>query len=184
MNAKVLQKILSILGFILAISLLYFAAKNIGDFGSIIKNAGIAGPLVAIALYGILAPTPIATDPITIVCGAMYGPVYGTLIAWVGNNLAAMVEYYIGKHISQNTDFEDKRKKLPLGLGKLPIDSVLVLTFGRMIPFYGSKIISLLAGIYGVSIRRYLWTSALVNFTGAVMMAYGGFKLMDVFKML
>lgn len=184
MGRKKLEKLLTLLGFAVGIGLLYLIAKNLTDVEEIITKAGFAGPAVALVLYAIFAPTPVPTDSITIVCGGMYGLYYGSAIAWMGNNIAALVEYFIGRHIGKNTDFDREKEKLPLGLGKLPINSIAVLTLGRMIPFYGSKIISLMAGMYGVKIRRYIWTSALINLSGAIMLAYGGSKLLELLKNL
>lgn len=184
MVSKKLEKLLTFLGLVAGIALLYVIAKNITDVEVLIAKAGVAGPAVAVALYGLFAPTPVPTDTITIVCGAMYGPIYGSAIAWMGNNIAALVEYFIGRHIGNNTDFEKEKAKLPLGLGKLPINSVPVLTLGRMLPFYGSKVISIMAGMYKVPIKRYIWTSALINFTGAIMLAYGGSRLLNLLKNL
>ncbi len=184
MASKKIEKLLTLLGLVAGIALLYFIAKNISDVETIIAKAGVAGPAVALVLYGLFAPTPVPTDSITIVCGAMYGPIYGSAIAWMGNNIAALVEYFIGRHIGKNTDFDKEKEKLPLGLGKLPINSIPVLTLGRMIPFYGSKIISIMAGMYGVKIKRYIWTSALINLSGAIMLAYGGSKLLELLKNL
>jgi uncharacterized membrane protein YdjX (TVP38/TMEM64 family) len=184
MKEKTVKSIVSIVGIALGILVLYFVAKNMKDAELIISKAGIAGPAVAILLYALFAPTPVSTDALTIVCGAMYGPFYGSAIAWMGNNVAALVEYFIGARISQNMDFEKEKKKLPFGLSKLPINSIPVLTLGRMLPFYGSKVISLMAGMYGVPYKRYIWTSALVNLTGAVLLSYGGFRALDYLKNL
>lgn len=181
---KVVKSVTSIIGLILCIGLLFIVAKNIRDAENIISAAGVAGPMVVILLYALFAPTPVSTDALTIICGAVYGPFYGTAIAWMGNNVAALVEYFIGARISKNTDFEKEKKKLPLGLGKLPINSILVLTLGRMLPFYGSKVISIMAGMYGVPRRRFIWTSALINLTGAIMLSYGGFRALDYLKSL
>lgn len=182
MENKLIKNAVSMLGIVITVGFLFFVAKNITAAERIIAQAGLAGPLVAIALYALLAPTPITTDPLTLICGAMYGPIYGTGISWMGNNAAALVEYYLGSRISKSTDFEKEKNKLPLGLGKLPINSIAVLTLGRMIPFYGSKVISIMAGMYGVKIKRYVWTSALINFTGVIMFSYGGFKVLDILK--
>lgn len=182
MKEKTLKSVASIAGLILGIVVLYFVAKNFHDAELLIVKAGVAGPLVALFLYAVFAPTPVPTDALTIVCGAIYGPFYGSAIAWMGNNVAALVEYFIGAHISKNTDFETEKKKLPFGLGNLPINSILVLTLGRMLPFYGSKVISIMAGMYGVPYKRYIWTSALINLTGAIMLSYGGFRILDYLK--
>lgn len=182
MKEKTVKSVTSIIGLALGILILYFVAKNIHDVERIIITAGMAGPAVAVALYALFAPTPVSTDSLTIICGAIYGPIYGTAISWMGNNIAALVEYFVGAHIRENTDFEKEKKKLPFGLSKLPINSVLVLTLGRMLPFYGSKVISIMAGMYGVPKKRYIWTSALINLTGAIMLSYGGFQFLNYLK--
>ncbi|PIS22020.1 hypothetical protein COT50_04160 [candidate division WWE3 bacterium CG08_land_8_20_14_0_20_41_10] len=184
MKEKTLKSITSVIGLVLSLAVLYLIAKNIHDAQIIILKAGIAGPAVAIFLYALFAPTPISTDPLTLICGAMYGPFYGSAIAWMGNNVAALVEYFLGTRISKNTEFEKEKKKLPFGLSRLPINSIPVLTLGRMIPFYGSKVISIMAGMYGVPVKRYVWTSALINLTGAIMLSYGGFRALDYLKSL
>jgi uncharacterized membrane protein YdjX (TVP38/TMEM64 family) len=69
-----------------------------------------------------------------------------------------------------------------LQLGKLPVNSVGFLVFGRMIPGYGAKIISILAGVYKVPIKRYLWATALTNSLGAILLSYGGFGLVNIIK--
>ena len=182
MEGKKKKSVISTVGLVLGIAVLFLVAKNIHDAEKIILEAGIAGPAVAIFLYALLAPTPVPTDFLTLVCGAVYGPYYGTAISWMGNNIAASVEYFIGVRINQDTDFEKEKKKLPFGLGKLPINSVAVLTLGRMLPFYGSKVISIMAGMYSVPYRRYIWTSALINLAGAAMFSYGGFRILDYLK--
>jgi uncharacterized membrane protein YdjX (TVP38/TMEM64 family) len=181
---KTIKSVTSLVGLALGILALYFVARNMRDAEVIIAKAGAAGPAVALFLYALFAPTPVSTDSLTIICGAMYGPVYGTAISWMGNNIAALVEYYIGTRISQNTDFEREKNKLPFGLSKLPINSIPVLTLGRMIPFYGSKVISIMAGMYKVPCKRYIWTSALINLSGAIMLSYGGFRALDYLKHL
>ncbi|EKD99594.1 MAG: hypothetical protein ACD_22C00226G0006 [uncultured bacterium] len=44
---------------------------------------------------------------------------------------------------------------MPLGFSKMPVNSLGFLIFGRMIPGYGSKIISILAAFYKVPFGRY-----------------------------
>jgi uncharacterized membrane protein YdjX (TVP38/TMEM64 family) len=45
----------------------------------------------------------------------------------------------------------------------------------------GSKAVSFLSGIYGVSLWRYTWTTALSTLWGAMLFAFGGFSLLSLF---
>ena len=107
--------------------------------------------------------------------------VYGVLGATLGNILAALVEYYLGHKLSNASSFNEKRQKLPFGLGKLPVRSPVFLIFGRMVPGYGPKLISVMAGMYHVPMLRYLWTTLIPTLLGAAIFAYGGFGILHLF---
>ena len=64
----------------------------------------------------------------------------------------------------------------------MPVNSVGFLIFGRMIPGYGGKIISILAVMYKVPMKRYLWTTATTNFLGSILLSYGGFGIVSLIK--
>jgi len=168
--------------FAISIILIYLVAKNINDFELVLKKTGIFAPIVAVLIYGILSVTPIPTDPLTLACGALFGPVWGIFISWMGNNFAALIEYVIGRGAGDVTSFESKKNKLPFGLGNLPADSPVFLILGRFVPGFGSKIVSVLAGVYKVSVWRYLWTAAVANIVGSVLYVLGGFGLFTIIK--
>lgn len=182
MFTKKNNKLGTVLGVILFIIVIYFLSKHSHLITEILHDSGAWAPIVAVILYPLLAPTPITTDPITVIMGVTYGPLMGAVIAFFGNNLAALVEYYLGSKIGTAANFKNSREKMPFGLGKLPADSTGFLIFGRMIPGYGGKIISILAGTYRVPIKKYIWTTAVTNFLGSAILAYGGFGLVETIK--
>jgi len=162
---------------VFSVFFIIYVVKNIKEVDNLIRAVGVAGPLVSILLYGILAPTPITTDPLTVINGALFGPVFGIIISWLGNNFAALIEYYLGAHLSNITNFKESKDKLPFGLSKLPVASPWFLIFGRLIPGYGGKLISIMGGIYHVPVNLYLWTTAVTNLTGSILLALGGHGL-------
>jgi len=159
--------------FIMALAAVIFATdlNKVKDF---ISQAGAWGIILSILIYALLGLTLIPSEPLTIFIGALFGPLMATLISWIGNTMSAFIEYYIGTHIGSATNFEEKKNKLPFGLGKLKVESPLFLIGGRMIPGYGPKVVSMLAGIYKVPALRYLWTTAIPIFFGSVIFAFGG----------
>mgnify|MGYP003350682184 CR=1 FL=1 len=181
-NKKPLNYLMSVLSIIFLVLFIIFLTKNSETITVLLLKSGAWAPLIALILYPLLAITPITTDPITMILAVTYGPFITILVAWMGNNLAALVEYYFGYKIGDAVDFENEKNNLPFGLGKLPIDSVPVLIFGRMIPGYGSKVISILAALYKVPVKRYFWTTAVTNLLGSIMFAYGSFGLVEFLK--
>jgi uncharacterized membrane protein YdjX (TVP38/TMEM64 family) len=155
------------------------------DFGSIktfITKAGVWGILISIILYASLGATFVPSEPLTLLITAIFGPWVALVTSWVGNTLSAIVEYYIGKHIGNAANFLEKKDKLPFGLSKLRIDSPWFLIGGRIIPLYGAKAISVVAGAYHVPLYRYLWTTAVTILIGSAMFSFGGFGIFSLFK--
>lgn len=167
-----------VLTFGLPVALIIIFGRDIKYFEKIISSTGILGPLVSILIMGVLSATPIPTDPVVILNGALFGPWIGVLVSWLGNNLASLVEYFIGKSLSEVADFEKIRKGLPFGFGKFPADSVWFLLFGRLIPQFGGKIVSLMGGFYRVPLVKYIWTAFLSNLLGSLLLALGGYSLL------
>ena len=162
----------------LPVALIIVFQNDIKYIEKLIPSTGLWGPLLSILLMGILSATPIPTDPIVILNGAIFGPWIGVLVSWMGNNLASVIEYFIGRGLGEIADFDKIKKRLPFGLGSFPADSVWFLLFGRLIPQFGGKIVSLTGGFYRVPIVRYLWTAFLSNLLGSILLAYGGYSLL------
>ncbi len=176
---KILRNVfILIITFGLPVILIVIFGRDLKAIERHIPTTSFAGPLFSILLMGILSATPIPTDPIVILNGAVFGPITGTLVSWMGNNLAAILEYFIGMGIGQITDFDKQRKKLPFGLGKFPADSVWFLIFARFVPSFGGKVVSIAGGVYHVPFWRYLWTAIVSNLFGSVLLALGGYSLL------
>lgn len=174
--------LLTLLAFLLPFLLIFYFGKQIRNIERFIPTTGISGPLLSILLMGLLSATPIPTDPLVVLNGAIFGPFIGFLVSWMGNNLAAIIEYFIGRGISTLTDFEKQRQKLPFGLAKLPVTSPWFLIFGRFVPQFGGKLVSLAGGVYHVDFYLYLWTAFASNLFGSVMLSYGGHFLLYLFN--
>jgi len=184
MKKSVLKSIrniaIAIITFGLPIALIIIFRNDIKYIEKLIPSTGLLGPLLSILLMGILSATPIPTDPIVILNGALFGPWIGILVSWMGNNIASVIEYYIGRGIGEIADFEKTKRKLPFGLNRFPADSVWFLFFGRFVPQFGGKIVSLTGGVYRVPLVRFLWTAFLSNFFGSLLLAYGGYSLLHL----
>jgi len=124
-----------------------FITQDMNKIKAFIIQAGVLGIFVSIALYALLGVTLIPSEPLTLFIGALFGPWMATLIAGTGNTLAAMIEYYLGTHIGSATNFQEKKDKLPFGLGSMKVDSPAFLIGARMIPGFGPKVVSMMAGM-------------------------------------
>jgi uncharacterized membrane protein YdjX (TVP38/TMEM64 family) len=179
-RTKLAAVLITVLVIILIVILIL--SRNIDGIREFLLTSGKFGLVICVGLYGLLGASPIPSEPLTVLLSALYGPFYITIVATLGNLLAALVEYYIGRKIGDASDFEKRRQKLPFSLGKIPADSIVFLIVARFLPGYGAKFISVLSGIYHVRLWRYIWTTLLSTLIGAAIVAYAGFSILNLFK--
>jgi uncharacterized membrane protein YdjX (TVP38/TMEM64 family) len=178
------KRIISVLEIILGILAFYaafrFAMREFPEIKQIIINSGPLGLVLSTLIFGLLGATPIPSEPLTILLSTIYGPFWAMIATSIGNVLSALVEYFISSRIGHAANFDAWRQKLPFGLSKFPVDSPVFLIGARVIPGYGSKFVSLVAGFYRVPIFRYIWTTFVATLGGAAVVAYGGYKIIDL----
>ncbi len=161
-----------------------FVTNEMDRVREVILNSGPLGFVLSILLFGLLGATPIPSEPLTIFLSTVYGPLLATLATAVGNLLSALVEYLIGERLGSLTNFEQWKERLPFGLGRLPIESPLFLLGARMLPGYGSKFVSLVAGFYRVPLGLYIWTTLVSTTFGAALTAFAGYGALTLLNHL
>ena len=154
-----------------------FVASHMAAFENFVARIGVLGPLISITLLTAFGASPIPTEALNMVNGAMFGPIKGALYSWIGYMLASVIEYYIGKRMGHASDFDGRQTKLPFGLGRFPADSPWFLILARIVPGYGPKVVGIVGGMYRVPLWRFIWTAAIATAVGALAFAYGGHSL-------
>jgi uncharacterized membrane protein YdjX (TVP38/TMEM64 family) len=167
--------------FIIAAYLLvkYFDTALLKEFLDQHEKLGMIACLCAYVLLGV---TVIPSDPITFLVFTWKGPVVAILLAVVGNTLSSIVEFYVGRSIGDLANFEKQKENLPFHLGRLPVNSPVFLIFARLLTSYGSKFVSIAAGVYRVPLSTFLWTALVANLMGGVVTVVGGYGLIKLFQ--
>ena len=164
----------TIVGILISGIIVVLALRYFSNLEFLLKSTGLLGPLISIGLYGLFSVTPVPTDSLTIVNGLVFGTLVGTILATIGNTIAALVEYFVGLKVRDVTGTKGKTFTIPIIKKKFPVNSTAFLILGRLLPGYGGKIVSVIGGMYKVSLWKYTWTALIANFIGALMFAYGG----------
>jgi uncharacterized membrane protein YdjX (TVP38/TMEM64 family) len=178
-NNKLQTWLVIVATLLVSAGIVFYISRSEIAVKTFIQEAGVLGPVVCIVMFAILGLSPVPSEIIVIIVGAVYGGWEGTLIAFVGNMVAAVIEYYVGGHIARMSDFEERREHMPLGLGRFPANSPLFLIAARIVPGYGPKMVGIMGGMYKVPLWRFLWTAAIPTATGAAFFAFGGEGLMN-----
>jgi uncharacterized membrane protein YdjX (TVP38/TMEM64 family) len=135
--------------------------------------------LISLLIYILFGFTFLPSIPITIFSAVLIGPFQAAVVAALGNIIAALFEYQIGRTVGDVVAFQKIKKKLPLGLDKMPIKSPLFQLGVRSIPA-GARAFSMVCGAYQVPMSTYLWTTSITYFASSVLLAYGGMNLIHL----
>ena len=135
--------------------------------------------LISLLIYISFGLTFLPSIPLTLFLAVLIGPLLAAIVATIGNTIAALLEYQVGKTIGDVVDFDGIKAKLPFGLGKLPINSPFFLLAVRSIPA-GTRGFSVVCGAYQVPLLAYTWTTFTMYFASSVFLAYGGAELLKL----
>ena len=181
-KSNLVKRISEFVSLVTLVVIIFYLFKETNRITNFLVSSGPLAPILTIIFLIVLGPSPIATDPVVILMGITYGPLIGTIIGAIGNTGAMFLEYYFGHKLAEIFEYENEKKKLPKYIQKFPTSSAIFLIFGRMIPGYGSKIISLVAGADKVNLKTYLWTSIVSGIFGAAILSYGGSEIINLIK--
>jgi uncharacterized membrane protein YdjX (TVP38/TMEM64 family) len=114
----------------------------------------------------------------TILAGAIFGPLIGAILSWIGSNVATVLAYVLARTVAQ------RPIKRLFGEHKLlrqlkANDGVLPLFRLRVVPVAPFAVLSYVAGIAGVSLRRLVIASAIGGLPSSIAFAYVGSELLS-----
>lgn len=171
-NLLKLSLVVLLLVFAVVVSLQF----NLDDVQTYIKQNQGQTLIISLLVYVLFGFTFLPSIPLTLFIAILIGPFQAALVATLGNTLAAFFEYQVGKTIGDVVDFEEKKSKLPFGLGKLPVKSPYFLLAIRSIPA-GTRSVSVMCGAFHVPMASYLWTTFTMYLISSAFLAYGGSEL-------
>lgn len=174
-NAIRFALMLLIITFAVMISINY----SMSDIQAYIKDNPSQTILISLIIYISFGLTFLPSIPLTLFIAVLIGPLQAAIVATIGNTIAALLEYQVGKTIGDVVDFEKIKSKLPFGLGKLPIKSPYFLLAARSIPA-GTRGFSVVCGAYQVPLVSYLWTTLTMFFLSSLFLAFGGIELIKL----
>lgn len=155
---------LALLGLFLAgavILLLTVGGPDRAEIEERVRGAGIAGPLVFVALYVVLTVLMFPGSVMTATGGVLFGPVIGTLLAVVGATLGSAAAFQLAKRLGrlQVARIAGRRiGRVDAWLGRRGFLAVLYL---RLIPVVPFNALNYVAGVTGLSFRDFAAGTAL-----------------------
>ena len=142
---------------------------------SLIRSLGPLGPLISMGLMVLHSFVPFPAEVLTIANGMVFGPIWGTLITWVGAMLGAIASFGLtrryGRPFVAQKVSASQLNKIDQWVQHQGAVSLLL---SRFIPLISFNIINYGAGLTSVSWWTFFWTTAIGILPITVMMVTMG----------
>jgi uncharacterized membrane protein YdjX (TVP38/TMEM64 family) len=118
---------------------------------------------LAVAVFALVASAPFSvTDALAVMNGAIFGPLFGSVINAVGLVIAALLGYWINRHASRLLDLDSYLERLPKWIKRFPVGSPAFLIGVRVIPGFGGTVATATAATFRVPVWVHVWTMCVV----------------------
>ncbi|MGZ6181657.1 MAG: TVP38/TMEM64 family protein [Vulcanimicrobiaceae bacterium] len=140
-----------------------------------IRSIGPFAFPIAVGIFAAVASAPFSvTDALAVMNGAIFGPVWGSIINAVGLMIAALLGYWINRHASHLLDLDRALARLPGWVKRFPVGSPGFLLAVRIIPGLGGTVATASAAAFRVPIWVHVWTMCAIAIPICTALAIGG----------
>ena len=149
--------------------------QRLTDQSELRRIVGSLGALGPAAIVGLLAlaiiMSPIPSAPIAIAAGALYGPIWGTVLTVAGAELGAVVAFGIARYLAYDTVRRWSAIRGPmewLERGHSQTWLMLAVFLSRLLPFVSFDVISYAAGLTPLT----FWRFAIATLAGVIPISF------------
>ena len=177
MNKQLLMRIALVLvvGAGIALGVIYRDMFTPEGLGAWLGALGIWGPIVYIALYLAAPSLFVPGAAITLVAGALFGPVWGTLYTVIGSVGGATLAFLLARYLAG--DWVERKAGGILRQVKEGVEAEgwRFVAFVRLVPLFPFNLLNYVLGLTRIPLRTYVVTSAICMFPATVGYVYLGY---------
>ncbi len=145
--------------FLASFLLAYFVIRYKHHVEGLLSTIGPLAYPLAIVIFTIVASAPFSvTDALAIMNGALFGPLWGSVVNAIGLVLAALAGYAIARRTSHLLEMEQNIEKLPSWVRRFKIGSPAFLLTLRIIPGLGGTMATQIAAAKKIPVFVHVWT--------------------------
>lgn len=140
-----------------------------------VQGAGLAGPLVFMAIYAIATVFFLPGSVLTLAGGALFGPVLGTFYNLTGATIGAVLAFLIARYLA--SDWVEQKtggrlKQLKQGVEG---EGWRFVAFVRLVPLFPFNLLNYALGLTRIRLSHYLVATYLFMLPGAIAYTYLGY---------
>jgi uncharacterized membrane protein YdjX (TVP38/TMEM64 family) len=145
-----------------------------------IREAGLWGPLLFMALYAIATVLFLPGSILTFAGGALFGPLAGTFYNLTGATLGATLAFLVARHLASEWAARkagDRMKQLMQGVQE---EGWRFVAFTRLVPLFPFFLLNYALGLTRIRLAHYILATYIFMLPGAFAFTYIGYAGREV----
>jgi uncharacterized membrane protein YdjX (TVP38/TMEM64 family) len=177
MNKKTILRILLALVLLGMVALAYSRRDqlNLAALQTWIDGAGIAAPLVFIAIYAAATVLFLPGSVLTLAGGALFGPVWGTLYNVIGATLGASLSFLVARYLGGDWITNRAGPRLTSINDGVSKEGWRFIAFVRLVPLFPFNLLNYMMGLTRIPFLTYVLASAAFILPGTLAYTWLGY---------
>ena len=140
-----------------------------------VRALGVWAPLAFVALYAVGTVLFAPGSVLTLAGGALFGPLWGTLINLAGATLGATLAFLVARYLA--SDWVRARAGPRLGriIRGVEAEGWRFVAFTRLVPLFPFNLLNYVLGLTRIPIAQYVLATGLLMLPGALVYTYLGY---------
>jgi uncharacterized membrane protein YdjX (TVP38/TMEM64 family) len=175
--SKGLARALAAVALVVAIGLAFLFRDRLDPVAleAWVAGAGAAGPLLFIAIYALATVLFLPGAALTLVGGALFGPVAGTLYNLTAATIGAVIAFLAARHLAADWARHRAGPRLDGIMKGVETEGWRFVAFTRLVPLFPFNLLNYVLGLTRIPLVAYALATAVFMLPGAIVYTYLGY---------
>jgi len=140
-----------------------------------LESFGMAGPAVFVLIYAAATVLFLPGTLLTLAGGALFGPLWGTLLNIIGATLGATLAFLISRHLAADLVARKAAGRLRQLIDGVEQEGWRFVAFTRLVPLFPFNLLNYALGLTRIPLLQYILASAIFMLPGAFAYTWLGY---------
>lgn len=159
----------------IALAVVYRDLLDATVLESWVKGAGVAAPLLFIAIYILATVLFLPGSVLTLAGGALFGPLWGTLYNLTGATIGATIAFFISRYLASDWVARKAGGRTKQLINGVAAEGWRFVAFVRLVPLFPFNLLNYALGLTRINAWHYVITSSITMLPGAIAYTYLGY---------
>ncbi len=153
---------------------------NFQTLDSVVRHAGLLGPLVFMLVYALATVFFVPGSVLTLAGGILFGPVAGTLYNLTGATLGATLAFLIARYLASEWVERKVGGRLKQVIQGVESEGWRFVVFARLVPLFPFILLNYALGLTRIRLLHYVIATYIFMLPGALAYTYLGYAGREV----